>query len=87
MRGREPDLTKGLVAGVAAGLLASFLMERFQSLWNKASKELDPQRDESESKDEPSTVQAAQAISTGLRNQKISRQNRPVAGEIVHYLM
>ncbi|PWT85948.1 MAG: hypothetical protein C5B58_02240 [Acidobacteria bacterium] len=87
MHRQEADLTKGLMAGVAADLLASFLMEQFQSFWNKLSTELNPRRDESESKDEPSTVQAAQAISTGLTNQKIRKENTPAAGEIIHYVM
>jgi hypothetical protein len=63
------------VAGVAAGLLASFFLEQFQSLWNQLSKELNPRRSESESKDEPSSVQVPQAISTGLTNQKIRWEN------------
>ena len=72
------------MAGVAAGLLASFLMEQFQSLWNRLSKKLNPQRDESESKDEPATVKAAQAISTGVTNWKIRGKNSAAAGEIIH---
>ena len=32
----EVDLVKGLVAGVAGGLLASFLMEQFQAAWSAA---------------------------------------------------
>ena len=33
----EIDLMKGLLAGVAGGLLASFLMEQFQAAWSAAS--------------------------------------------------
>ena len=33
----EPDFVKGLVAGVAAGLLASLVMEQFQFAWSKAA--------------------------------------------------
>lgn len=87
MHRHKPDLTKGLVAGVVSGLLASFLMEQFQSLWNKVSKELDSRRDESESKEEPATVKAAQAISKGLTHQKIRSEHKAAAGEILHYTM
>ena len=78
---------KGLLAGVGGGLLASFLMEQFQSLWQKVSQELNPQKEENESKGEPATVKAAQAISTGLTYQKIRRENKAAAGEILHYAM
>jgi hypothetical protein len=41
----EPDLTKGLLAGAPAGVVASFLMEQFQSLWTGISKEVNPRAD------------------------------------------
>lgn len=77
---------KGLVAGIAGGLLASFLMEQFQSLWNSASKKLHPQ-DDSESREDPATVKVAEAISTGLTHHKIRKENKAAAGEFVHYMM
>jgi hypothetical protein len=78
MHRHERELTKGLVAGVAGGLLASFLMEQFQSLWTNASKRLNPHQKEKESKEDPATVKAAQAISTGLTHQKIPNKNKPL---------
>jgi hypothetical protein len=81
------DLMKGLVAGVGGGLLASFLMEQFQSFWQKVSQELNPQKKENESKGEPATVKAAHEISTGLVHQKIRRENKAAAGEVLHYAM
>jgi hypothetical protein len=83
----EPDLTKGLLAGAPAGVVASFLMEQFQSLWTGISKEVNPRADGSESKDESSNVQATQAISKALTNQKIRKRNNAKAGEIMHYAM
>jgi hypothetical protein len=80
MHRHERELTKGLVAGVAGGLLASFLMEQFQSLWTNASKRLNPHQKEKELKEDPATVKAAQAISTGLTHQKIPNKNKPAAG-------
>jgi uncharacterized membrane protein YagU involved in acid resistance len=62
-------------------------MEQFQSVWNKLSKQLKPQQDESGSKGKPATVKAAQAISTGLTNRKIRGKNSAAAGEIIHYMM
>jgi putative membrane protein len=82
-----PDLAKGLVAGIVGGLLASFLMEQFQSLWKTASEKLNPSQGDSESEDDPATVKAAQAISAGLIHKKIRRKNKVAAGEIMHYVM
>ena len=35
-----PDILKGLIAGVAGGLLASLVMEQFQALWSKVAEEI-----------------------------------------------
>lgn len=37
----EIDLLKGLLAGVAGGLLASFLMEQFQAAWSAVAAALE----------------------------------------------
>ena len=87
MHREQTDLAKGLVAGIAGGLLASFLMEQFQSLWTSTARHLDLQHDDSESKEDPATVKAAQAISTTVAHRKIGRKNKPAAGEIMHYAM
>ncbi|MGI9088634.1 MAG: DUF1440 domain-containing protein [Chthoniobacterales bacterium] len=88
---RETDITKGLVAGVAGGLLASFLMEQFQALWSRAAEEFKSAEEDEEpaakAKREPATVQAAQAISKGLTGKKIRKKQKPLAGEAVHYAM
>ena len=44
-------------------------MKQFHSFWQKVSQELNPQKEESESKGEPATIKAAQAISTGFTHQ------------------
>ncbi len=88
---RAPDLTKGLVAGVAGGVLASFLMEQFQAFWSWTAEELKSdeakQSEESSAKEEPATVKAAQAISQSLTGKKIPKKKRAAAGEAVHYAM
>lgn len=85
----EPDFTKGLVAGIAGGLLASFLMEQFQALWSRAAEELKASDDKqtSSAQNEPATVKVAQAITEGLTHKKISEAKKPIAGEAVHYAM
>ncbi len=92
---READFAKGLFAGIAGGLFASFLMEQFQELWSKAAEELKPEKDEgkarteedSSEQEEPATVKAAQAISEGVAREKIPEDKKAVAGEAVHYAM
>jgi hypothetical protein len=39
---RSGDLVKGAVAGAAAGLLASFVMNQFQTAWSTAEKQISP---------------------------------------------
>lgn len=86
---RETDIAKGLVAGIAGGLLASFLMEQFQALWSKAAEELKPSegKHNADAKEEPATVKVAQAISESLTSERISEDKKPLAGEAVHYAM
>ncbi len=88
-RPHEPDFAKALLAGIAGGLLASFLMEQFQALWMKAAEELKPNNDEekSGSQEEPATVKVAQAVSEGLTDKKIPASKKAFAGEAVHYTM
>ncbi len=86
---RDPDFAKGLLAGVAGGLLASFLMEQFQALWSKAAEEIRPGDGEkgSGAQEDPATVKTAQAISGGVMGKPIPKEKKPLAGEAVHYAM
>ena len=90
-RAREDiDLVKGIVAGVAGGLLASLMMEQFQFLWSKASQAIADARDAEKPrgrKAEPATVKAAQSISKSVFGKKISKSKKKLAGEAVHYAM
>jgi putative membrane protein len=83
----DEDLAKAFVAGALAGVFASFLMEQFQSAWKNVSEELNARPKSSTPQDEPSTVKVAQAISKGLINEEIRKENRAAAGESVHYIM
>ncbi len=84
----EPDLLKGLLAGVAGGLLASFLMEQFQALWTKVSAEAQEAitgEKPRKSQAKPTTVKAADAISKQVLGRKIPKKNQKLAGEAMHY--
>jgi len=87
----EMDILKGLLAGVAGGLLASFLMEQFQAAWSAAAeaiKSSDEQKERaSQKKSEPATVKTADAISKKVLGRGVPKEYKATAGEAVHYGM
>ena len=83
----ETDVLKGLVAGVAGGLLASFLMEQFQAAWSAASEGMSSGEKKPGRKPDPTTVKAANVISEKMTGRKIPRDYKAIAGEAVHYGM
>ncbi|MCA1577099.1 MAG: DUF1440 domain-containing protein [Acidobacteria bacterium] len=89
----EPNVLKGLAAGVIGGLLATFLMTEVQSLWSKVGEEVSSNGDDASGKEDrqqeetPATVKAAQAISKNVFDHQLQKSEEPVAGQIVHYAM
>ncbi|MGI8432095.1 MAG: DUF1440 domain-containing protein [Chthoniobacterales bacterium] len=83
----EMDLFKGLVAGVAGGLLASFLMEQFQAAWSATAEAISPSEKKPGRKADPATVKAANAVAQKLVGRKVPAAYKPAAGEVVHYGM
>ncbi len=83
---RETDLLKGMIAGVAGGLLASFLMEQFQTAANAAAEAMRKKKRPGR-KPQPATVKAANAISEKITGKKVPKNYQPAAGEAVHYGM
>ena len=88
-KGSEPDLFKGLVAGVAGGLLASLAMEQFQALWTKISEKMQEAQGDKlpKSRAKPATVKTADAISKRVLGHKVPKNKQKLAGEAVHYAM
>ncbi len=82
-----PDLTKGLVAGAAAGLLASFMMEQFQALWSSVGKSFQDPKEKTKRRQKPTTVKAADAVAEKIVGTKVPRKHQQLAGEAMHYAM
>ncbi len=87
--GSGPDLFKGLVAGVAGGLLASLVMEQFQALWTKISEKVQEAEGDKPQKSQakPATVKTADAISKRVLGHKVPKNKQKMASEVVHYAM
>ncbi len=81
MKHPETDIVKGIVAGVAGGLLASFMMEQFQALWTKTSEVLQSDRADGAPKsqgkqEKPATVKQLMPFLKRLPAGKCPRSNR-----------
>ncbi len=82
---QHPDLIKGVVAGLAGGLFASFL-EQFQALWSGIAAQITNKTNKTSSAGEqPATVKAANAILLRTQGRPLSKANEPIAGGAVHY--
>ena len=73
----SPMPFRGAVAGFAAGLAASVAMNLFQRLWAQALPM--PQSED------PSTVKAAQKASRMTTGKYVSEEDKPFAGNVVHF--
>jgi putative membrane protein len=83
----ETDIMKGLLAGLAGGILASFLMEQFQAAWSAAAEAIQPSKKRGGRKPDPATVKAANVISEKVTGRKVPPDYKSLAGEAVHYGM
>ena len=85
------DVVKGLAAGLIGGLVASWTMNQFQTLTSKLAKEIEKsqggqKKKESEPKEgDDATVKAASAISEGIFDHKLTKEEKKVAGPAVHF--
>ena len=98
---KKPDLWKGLVAGLAGGLVASWTMNQFQAAWSKAAEgfekphgaqSMQPSEGEQPStagenkeQQDDATVKAARAISEGIFGHELKEEEKRPAGAAVHY--
>jgi uncharacterized membrane protein YagU involved in acid resistance len=85
-------ILKGLAAGTIGGLVASWVMNEFQYAWIKAANTISPSQNGSNaaenpqsSDQEPATVRAAEAISEKIFGHQLAKDQKHLAGEVVHY--
>ena len=93
----QPDVWKGLAAGIVGGLVASWVMDEFQSAWAKLSESTQQngsknpssgdgaQSQPDEEELEPATVKAAEAVSEKLLGHHLEKDEKEMAGNAVHY--
>jgi uncharacterized membrane protein YagU involved in acid resistance len=84
----KPSVWKGVVAGAIGGVVASWVMEEFQSAWMKVAKNVQSQNGSSETEkgnDEPATVKAAEKVSETLFDHSLQDDEKGWAGNVVHY--
>ena len=87
-----PNIWEGMAAGLVGGLVASYAMGEFQTLWAHFAEESKRKRTgkkkrKSEKGSEPTTVKAASAISETVFAHKLTKAEKKIAGPAVHYAM
>ena len=84
---RASNIVRGAVAGAAAGLVASFVMNEFQGLWSAVSKagSSGEEDDDGGSDEEPATTKAADMAAEIATGEPVPEPLRKYADPAVHY--
>ncbi len=89
-RKHRPELWKGVAAGAAGGLIASWTMNQFQAGLSRATEELkkntgeEPQQQSSE-ENENATEKFAGHVAQKVFHRDLSRDQKKKLGPVVHY--
>jgi len=100
MREDNANIWKGIVAGLAGGLVASWTMNQFQAAWTRLAENSEKphgaqsmkpaegsngdQKQDVQEQDD-ATVKAAKAISEGVFGHELQESEKKPAGAAVHY--
>jgi putative membrane protein len=81
---------RGVVAGLAGGLIASWTMNQFQALWSKASEAFEPEREQqqtstSQAESEDATMKIADRLSRNLFHRSLTKEQKKRVGPAIHY--
>ena len=87
--GRHPDVWKGVVSGLVGGLVASWVMNQFQSGLSKLAQDGNGEAaqahpDERDSGDD-ATQKAASSVTAAVLDRSLTKSEKQLAGPIVHY--
>jgi len=85
---RERNVWAGLAAGVAGGLVASWVMGQYRAIWNQIASEngwRDQKKNSPQQLEADPTVKTASAISKTMTGKEIPEHRKPAAGVAVHY--
>ena len=97
MRDHEPSIWKGMVAGLAGGLIASWTMNQFQAAWTRIAegddkshgaqsmKPSDGSKGEQAQDTNDQDDATAKAISTNVFGHELQESEKEPAGAAVHY--
>ena len=100
MREDNGNILKGIVAGLAAGLVASWTMNQFQAAWTRlaensekphGAQSMQPaqgssgDQEQDAKEQDDATVKAAEAISEGVFGHELEESEKKPAGAAVHY--
>ena len=81
-KSNRAKIARGIVAGVIAGAVASFAMDRFQAI----ASPLLPSSDDGE-ESESSNEKAADAVAKQATGHDVPDADKPLAGQAVHYAL
>jgi hypothetical protein len=94
------NVLKGLVAGLAAGLVASWTMNQFQAAWTRIAEGMEKphgaqsmqpsdgsngEQAQDTAEQDDATVETAKAISKGVFGHELQENEKKPAGAVVHY--
>lgn len=82
-RSPEPEVWKGLLAGLVGGLVASWTMNQFQALLSSLSE--DDRKKSQAAQDDDATVKAASTISEEVFDHRLTKREKNVAGPALHF--
>jgi uncharacterized membrane protein YagU involved in acid resistance len=83
---RHRSVWKGMVAGLAGGLAASWAMNQFQAGMKKVTEGNGQQKGEQREGGGDATVKAASAMSETVAHHQLTHDEKKVAGPVVHYV-
>ena len=85
---KKPHLMRGVLAGVAGGLAASWVMNQFFVGLTKATEAIQKQQGQQhnqEQKEEDSTMKVADTLASTAIGRHLTQEEKEIGGPIVHY--